>query len=113
MSLSLFLSYTYIYDLLRHVSYFRFFFTHPNDGSNSEKGLDQEDREYVQARKLSNILCDNIQDGLRYVNKCEYFIPHIIFVSMINENVMDLQSPLVNCSTSSTSTGTEGNRQGL
>ena len=78
--MSLFLSYTYIYDLLRHVSYFRFFFTHPNDGSNSEKGLDQEDREYVQARKLSNILCDNIQDGLRYKNKYEYFIPNIIYL---------------------------------
>ena len=57
--------------------YFRFFFTHPNDGSNSERGLDQGDREYVQARKLSNIICDNIQDGLRYNKKyiitLEYF----------------------------------------
>ena len=49
--------------------FFRFFFTHPNDGSNSEKGLDSVDREYVQARKLSNIICDNIQDGLRYKHR--------------------------------------------
>ena len=58
----------------------RFFFTHPNDGSNNEKGLDEDEREYVQARKLSNILCDNIQDGLRYKNKYEYFIPNIIYL---------------------------------
>ena len=59
---------------------FRFFFTHPNDGSNSERGLSTEDREYVEARKLSNIICDNIQDGLRYKNKYEYFIPNIIYL---------------------------------
>jgi len=68
----------------------RFFFTHPNDGSNNERGLDQADRDYVQARKLSNIICDNIPDGL----------------SVINENVMDLRSPLVDCSSSSNSTKT-------
>ena len=54
---------------------FRFFFTHPNGGSNNERGLDSGDREFVQARKLSNIICDNIPDGLRYkqrkkTNKC-------------------------------------------
>ena len=35
---------------------------------------------------------------------------YVIFVSSINENVMDLQSPVVNCSASST--GTEGKRHG-
>ena len=95
--------------------YFRFFFTHPNDGSNSERGLDSGDREYVQARRLSNIICDNIQDGLRYIKpnfvtqEVRVFITIFIIVSLINENVMDLQSTLVNCSASST--GTEGNKQ--
>jgi hypothetical protein len=92
----------------------RFFFTHPNDGRNSERGLDSRDREYVKARKLSNILCDNIQDGLRYL-KSNFVTQDVrtftilIFVSLINENVMDLQSTRVNCSASTTET--EGNKQ--
>ena len=92
--------------------YFRFFFTHPNDGIYSERGLDSGEREYVQTRKLSNILCDNIQDGLRYL-KSNFVTQDVraftilIFVSLIHENVMDLQSTLVNCSASISET--EGN----
>ena len=40
----------------------RFFFTHPSDGNNHEKGLASGVRSWIQKRKLSNIICDNI-DG--------------------------------------------------
>ena len=40
----------------------RFFFTHPSDGSSNEKGLPADLRNYLSNRKLSNILCDIIQD---------------------------------------------------
>ena len=39
----------------------RFFFTHPSDGSSNERGLPASLRNYLSDRKLSNILCDNIQ----------------------------------------------------
>ena len=91
----------------------RFFFTHPHDGSNSEWGLGFGDRQYVQTRKLSNIICDNIQDGLRYLYLYHLFLLYrmsdFIIISVINENVMDLDSDLMDCSTSSTQT--EGKRK--
>ena len=40
----------------------RFFFTHPSDGNSNEKGLPSDLRNYVSNRKLSNIICDNVQD---------------------------------------------------
>ena len=40
----------------------RFFFTHQNDGSSNEKGLPLDLRNYLHNRRLSNIICDNIQD---------------------------------------------------
>ena len=43
----------------------RFFFTHPNGGSNNEKGLTSDRRNYVIRRKLSDIICNNIQGDIR------------------------------------------------
>ena len=39
----------------------RFFFSHPSDGSNNEKGLSATLRALVRNRRLSDIFCNNIQ----------------------------------------------------
>ena len=41
----------------------RFFFSHPSNGSKKEKGLLKPLRTLVRNRRLSDILCNNIQGG--------------------------------------------------
>ena len=52
-----------------------------------------------------------VQDNITSV-AADGFFTKFTLASLINENVMDSQSALVNCSASSTSTGTEGNKIG-
>ena len=52
----------------------RFFFTHPSDGSSNERGLVSDLRNYVSNRKLSSILCDNIQDNSLRFQESRYIL---------------------------------------
>ena len=46
----------------------RFFFTHPNGGPHNEKGLPDSLKTMVRNRKLSDIICDNLElESVRYL----------------------------------------------
>ena len=52
----------------------RFFFSHPSQGSKNEKGLPAFLRTLVRNRRLSDILCKNIQgkQSIRYIFNKKY-----------------------------------------
>ena len=41
----------------------RFFFSHKDDGDSKERGLSKAERTQIQSRKLSDIMCDNMDIG--------------------------------------------------
>ena len=41
----------------------RFFYTHKEDGIKKERGLSKAERTQIQSRKLSDIMCDNMDIG--------------------------------------------------
>ena len=57
----------------------RFFFTHKEDGTKKEKGLSKTERTQIQSRKLSDIMCDNMD------------------IESINQDVFQSKSQLINC----------------
>merc|ERR1719481_1586505 len=57
----------------------RFFFTHKEDGIKKEKGLSKSERRQIQSRKLSAILCDNMD------------------IESINREVFQSKSKLMDC----------------
>ena len=58
----------------------RFFYTHKEDGIKKERGLSKTQRTEIQSRKLSDIMCDNMD------------------IESINKNVFQYKSELMSCS---------------
>jgi len=58
----------------------RFFYTHKEDGIKKERGLSKTQRTQIQSRKLSDIMCDNMD------------------IESINKNVFQYKSELMSCS---------------
>ena len=57
----------------------RFFFTHKEDGNKKEKGLSLYEKTQIQSRKLSDIMCDNMD------------------IESINRDVFQSKSKLMDC----------------
>ena len=57
----------------------RFFFTHKEDGTKRERGLSKNERSQIQSRKLSDIMCDNMD------------------IETINKKVFQSKSELMSC----------------
>ena len=57
----------------------RFFFTHNEDGTKKERGLSKNERTQIQSRKLSDIMCDNMD------------------IETINKKVFQSKSELMSC----------------
>ena len=57
----------------------RFFYTHKEDGIKKERGLSKAERTQIQSRKLSDIMCDNMD------------------IETINQKVFQSKSELMSC----------------
>ena len=57
----------------------RFFYTHKEDGIKKERGLSMAERTQIQSRKLSDIMCDNMD------------------IETTNKNVFQSKSELMSC----------------
>ena len=78
----------------------RFFFSHPSDGSNNEKGLSATLRTLVRNRRLSDVFCNNIQgeESIKYESSLTRIILYEFNYFSVKLNVMDIQSATVDCS---------------
>ena len=57
----------------------RFFYTHKEDGIKKERGLSKAEQTKIQSRKLSDIMCENMD------------------IETINKNVFQSKSELMSC----------------
>ena len=57
----------------------RFFYTHKEDGIKKERGLSKAERTQIQSRKLSDIMCDNMD------------------IESINQDIFRSKSKLIEC----------------
>ena len=57
----------------------RFFYTNKEDGIKKERGLSKPERTLIQSRKLSDIMCENMD------------------IETINKNVFQSKSELMSC----------------